>query len=95
MPKMSKRPFDEFAMAAEQEARQVRGIGLVTVRKIVEEQVPVEGGGSATIGEVIDAHLREMVLAGQDILDVTFSVDPADYEGRAAVREIYSDSRQY
>lgn len=48
-------------------------IASLEVTKLVRERVPVKGGGTSTMGELLDSYLTEMVAQGSEVQSVTLT----------------------
>lgn len=55
---------------------QIGGLTITVIHKIHE---PIYGGGSASIGEAIDDHLNRCANEGMDVLDITFAMEPQQW----------------
>lgn len=51
-------------------------IAMIEITKLVRQHVPVQGGGDMSFGAMLDAHLEETAMAGEEVQSVKFEINP-------------------
>lgn len=63
-------------------------VASLTFTKIVKETVPIHPGeGGYTMGRLLDMHLEEAVMAGQEVQSVTLDIAPETWEAMRKAME--------
>ena len=56
-------------------------VGSFTFTKVIKETVPIKGGsGEYTMGQLLDMHLEEAIMSGQEVQSVTLDIAPYTWE---------------
>jgi hypothetical protein len=73
-----------YAEAAPAEATDQPTIGTLVMTIVTRRSVPILGGGFGSIGGVVDAHMEEAAMGGEEVRDVTVEVGPEFWSAFAA-----------
>ena len=53
-------------------------IGGIEITKVVRQFIPIKSGGLMTIGEIVDGHLKNCALNGDEVQQFSLNLEP-DY----------------
>lgn len=66
-------------------------IGMLRVAVVSYAHTPIQRGGTATIGEIVDAHIREVISCGGNVSEVSLSFEGIEQQQMLA--DIYRDTK--